>query len=139
MDIRKELTSRINEPFSKFVFCDVGWDSLLTDLHNELVKIDPNYTLYQVKEKFGGLCFYYSPSDPSREPAMRDIVRKYEKKSYSVCEKTGTTGSLKVKNSWLKTLNDSFKTEGWTDLISDEPGISRVRKYIPTKTESNDE
>lgn len=137
MDIRQELTSRIIEPFAKYVFCDDGWLSLLTDLHDELIKIDPNYTIYQVKEKFGGLCFYYSPSNPTHDEAMRNVVREYEQKSYLICEKTGQPGNLKVKNNWLKTLSDSFIDEGWTKLISNEPGIKRIRNWAPTENESD--
>lgn len=113
MNIREELQSRILEPFAKIVFCDNGWLQLLEDLHSELIHIDPEYRVYQVKEKFGGLCFYYALSDPSRDPEIRQIVGKYEQKSFTICEKTGEPGSLKLKNGLFKTLNDSFLEDGW--------------------------
>lgn len=136
MDIRKELESRIIEPFAKTVSCDDGWLNLLTDLHIELVEIDPKYTIYQVKEKFGGLRFYYSPSSPSLDPELRKVVNKYESKSYYVCEKTGNPGSLKRKNGWIKTLNDSYNEDGWTDHHGDEPTIARLKLQGNMQSES---
>jgi hypothetical protein len=38
--------------------CGTGWKKLLEDLHDDLVKIDPDYKLSQFKEKFGTLRFY---------------------------------------------------------------------------------
>lgn len=123
MDIRKELRSRIVDPFPKMVECDLGWDGLLYDLHDKLVAVDPNYTLFQVKEKFGGLRFYYSASDPTLDRLFRSIVNFYEKLSLSVCEITGGPGSLMVKEGRYKTLAESFGHDGWSkvDVVMEPP------------------
>lgn len=116
MNIRDELKSRIIDPFPKVIECDIGWDGLLYDLHDKLVAVDPNYTLFQVKEKFGGLRFYYSASDPTLDQIFRSIVMFYEKLSLSVCEMTGERGSLMVKSGFYKTLAESFLHDGWTKV-----------------------
>lgn len=35
-----------------------GWSPIIDWLHRELLVLDPEYELWQVKEKFGTLCFY---------------------------------------------------------------------------------
>lgn len=39
------------------------WIDLLIELHEKLVELDPDYTIFQVKNKFGGLRFYFTPSE----------------------------------------------------------------------------
>jgi hypothetical protein len=115
-EIREELRSRIIEPFSKDINCDIGWDGLLVDLHDKVVAIDPNYTLCQVKEKFGGLRFYYNASDPTLDQIIRSVVSFYEKLSYSVCEVTGGPGQLMHQKERYKTLSLAFIKVGWVPV-----------------------
>lgn len=111
--IREELISRIIDPFEKQIYCESGWDGLLYDLHDKVVAVDPNYTLAQVKEKFGTLRFYYNASNPEQHEIIRTLVRFYEKLSGSVCEKTGARGSLMFKGGLYKTLSDEYLDQGW--------------------------
>lgn len=115
-DIKQQLISRIIEPFYKGIDCEDGWLPLLTDLHNAIVELDPNYTIYQIKEKFGGLCFYYALSNPTAAADARKIVNHYEKLSHTICEKTGQPGRLMKRNGQYKTLNDTYINEGWTPI-----------------------
>jgi hypothetical protein len=112
-DIKEEIKSRILEPFSKAIECEDGWLPLLEELHNNLVKIDPNYRVYQVKEKFGALCFYYAISNPELYNQVRDLVQSYERRSLKICEKTGGPGSRRIKHGVYKTLSDEYEAEGW--------------------------
>jgi hypothetical protein len=112
-DIKEELKSRILEPFSKSIDCEDGWIPLITELHNKLIQIDPNYRVYQIKEKFGMLCFYYAISNPDLHNEVRDLVQEYERKSLTVCEVTGKPGRRMVRHGLYKTLNESFEKEGW--------------------------
>lgn len=115
-DIKQELLNRIIEPFSKMIACEDGWIPLLTNLHYAIIEHDPNYTIYQVKEKFGGLRFYYALSNPTVAEDVRQIVNHYEDLSTQTCEKTGLPGQLMKRNGWYKTLNEKFIDEGWTPL-----------------------
>ena len=112
-DIRQTLIERINPPFERQIWVDAGWDTILTDLHNEIVDFDPNYRIYQVKEKFGMLCFYMAPTRPEKYPVIRDIIHKYEQQSLQTCELTGKPGSLKHNKGRYKTLSDDYLTQGW--------------------------
>lgn len=114
-DIKAELKNRILDSFPKEISCDDGWLLLLTELHEAMCEIDPNYRLYQVKEKFGGLCFYYAISNPELFRKVRDLVSFYEDLSLGICEVTGKPGTLMIRNGVYKTLNESFKDEGWEE------------------------
>lgn len=117
-DLKEELKSRIIEPFAKSIDCQDGWLPLLAELHDEVVEIDPNYRLYQVKQKFGRLCFYYAISNPELYARVQEVVRRYEDMSLSICERTGKSGKLMVRHGFFQTLNESFKEEGWEDAGS---------------------
>lgn len=92
--------------------CGPGWYPLIISIHQELIKIDPNYKILQIKEKFGGLRFYYV-SNSKRHFQIDRIVHYYENKSYETCEITGKPGKLMVKDGAYKTLHSSFYKDGW--------------------------
>lgn len=43
--------------------CDDGWGTLIAELETKLKRLSPDYTISQVKEKFGGLRYYANPGD----------------------------------------------------------------------------
>jgi alpha-L-fucosidase len=101
----------------RVISCDKGWWVLVSNCDTELSSIDPNYTVFQIKEKFGGLRYYYSPSNPIHQAKMDQVIRKYEKICAMTCEITGRHGFLLRKGQHglglLKTLNKDFLNEGW--------------------------
>ncbi len=58
-------------------------------------------TAIQVKEKFGGLRFYYSGGDQ----AVRGMVTLAESLSYKTCEDCGVPGKAR-QDGWIRTLCD---------------------------------
>lgn len=94
------LRDRYPEFFSsaplREIACLPGWLALIDELcgtlkthmdaHPEL----PSLKVRQVKEKFGGLRFYYSGGDT----ACREAVAAAEERSMSTCEVCGQTGIL---------------------------------------------
>lgn len=111
------VLSRFSPDAQKYISCDKGWWTLVSKCDKELSIIDPDYTIFQIKEKFGGLRYYYSPSNPLLSPKMDEVVRKYEKICSMTCEVTGKHGYLMRKGQrglgLLKTLNEGFLQEGW--------------------------
>jgi len=61
----------------------------------------PDVKIEQIKEKFGGLRFYYSGGDDE----ISGMVSFAEFMSEHTCEVSGDTGSLCSRNGWLKTLS----------------------------------
>ena len=79
-----------------------GWNDIVLDLHNKLVKENPDYFIAQVKEKFGTLRFYTGP--------MTDkgwgYVTEAEELSAKTCEECGRPGWLRTDRNWIQTLCD---------------------------------
>jgi len=86
--------------------CEQGWFTLLDKLCSEIQReIDrdpyniPQVHASQVKEKFGGLRFYYSGGNQK----IAALVQEGERLSVEVCEQCGDKG--KIRNaSWIRTL-----------------------------------
>lgn len=121
-DYLQPILARINPDYGVHISCDSGWWTLISNCDKELSAVDPDYTIFQVKEKFGGLRYYYSPSNPDNRTKMDEIVRKYEKICAMTCELTGRHGYLLRKGKkgmgMLKTLNEGFLQEGWERVES---------------------
>jgi hypothetical protein len=60
----------------------------------------PQVIATQVKEKFGGLRFYYNGGDEK----IDGMVWLAEHMSYQICEECGTTENLGQTKGWIKTL-----------------------------------
>jgi len=88
-----------------------GWRSVVLEINEGISAIDPDYTILQVKEKFGGLRYYFELTEglPQElwEKAER-IVSDGEKKCYELCESCGTSDNVSTKPptnfGWIRTL-----------------------------------
>jgi hypothetical protein len=72
--------------------CGDGWKSIVDRTHEKLKHIDPDYTIIQVKEKFGGLSYYFDASveyDSIQHDIMNDIVAAAERMASLTCEICG--------------------------------------------------
>lgn len=91
--------------------CGAGWWKILNNGHQALKMIHPDYTIVQVKEKFGNLRFYvdsYPKSDTPQGFAVTAIIRYMENLSSKTCEKCGedSYGYVELANSfgWMHTF-----------------------------------
>jgi len=109
-----------------------GWLDLVDELMTEMKKdvLPDNFEVSQVKEKFGGLRFYCSNVSKNGW----DIIRKYEEKSYTICEKCGNPGTPNTVG-WIKTLcpicrkwEDDKLTEGQKEFIK-----RKEEEYLGTR------
>jgi hypothetical protein len=117
-----------------------GWRPLLLCLHERLLAVSPEYSVNQVKEKFGRLRIYLF-SGLLREPyissgrlpderesermaledaAARRLVHAAEDKSGEICEFCGAPGRARQR-AWIKTLCD--------DCAGRTPGALREDRY----------
>ena len=85
-----------------------GWLKLIDNLSRRLTKLDPDGTLQaeQVKEKFGGLRFYYGGRVRTKKVAdeIRHLVNEAEEKSFHLCEECGKKGKIRNDIGWYRTL-----------------------------------
>ena len=123
----ENLKTKIVSGYVVAITVDEGWYQLVIDCDSELVTIDPNYKIFQIKEKFGQLRYYMSPSPTTtteQRNIMFEITRKYEEISSRTCEATGKPGILmKSSRGWLRTLNPEFAATK-----------SYYAKYVPALT-----
>lgn len=96
-DALREMLLRIPDGWGRWISCGKGWYPILADLHRELILICPGYELHQVKEKFGGLRFYWSPGtdelSDAEEAAARELVSAAEQRAAETCEMCGQGGA----------------------------------------------
>lgn len=107
-----EVLKTIPDGWGRWITLDKGWYKLVIDTHKKLKYIDPNYEIHQVKEKFGGLRYYYQssfPYDSMQDQIMQAIVNTAEETADRTCETCGVNNykdkvALRVRNHWWKTL-----------------------------------
>jgi len=108
MEDRNEESQEALDESSSWFECDDGWGSLIAELEVKLKALSPDYTVSQVKEKFGGLRYYAHPgeADPETSERFYDLIREAEAKSYKTCECCGQPGRLARRGGggWYKTL-----------------------------------
>lgn len=94
---------------------DEGWYKIVVDCDAELTALDPDYQLEQIKEKFGGLRYYFRPSEKCDKLTfleMKEVVYKYEALARQTCEATGKPGvMMRSIGGWYKTLNPEYAAE----------------------------
>jgi hypothetical protein len=98
--------------------CGDGWYMLLEQLLYSIEwHLDPEHSwpkkeripfhIDQIKEKFGGLRFYYSGGDE----IVRGMVSFAESLSYHICEHCGSTKNVTQTEGWIKTLCEDCKKQ----------------------------
>lgn len=105
----ERVLRRIPPRWGRWISCDRGWYPLIVRVDEQLADLDPGYAVHQIKEKFGGLRYYFQPSDgvaKSVRDAMAAVVRAAETESDRTCERCGRSGRPRVHQGWHKTLCD---------------------------------
>ena len=103
MDYPDEIKERIKNGMGCYSQIGVGWFDLVRKLDSDISKLVPNYTIDQIKEKFGGLRYYIGsvPSDVFDE--VHELIRDAEDKSMDICDVCGDSGRLIGINGWMVT------------------------------------
>ncbi len=119
--MKKELQNKLFEKYPKIfaqkdlgpketlmcfgICCGDGWYWLIDELCSHLqFHIDKNnysqVEATQVKEKYGGLCFYTQSSDDY----LMGYIHFAEYLSLSICESCGTTENVTQTEGWIRTI-----------------------------------
>lgn len=95
--------------WSEFAECGQGWWPILDRLWAAVAAVASGITVVQVKEKFGGLRFYYqlAGAGPDVEQRVRDLVAAAEDEAWHTCEMCGEPGTTRTRNYWSRTRCDS--------------------------------
>ena len=129
----KDENGRINNLYVAFGFeTGSGWFSLIDSLCGEIVAVYEKHGIpidvrpAQIKEKFGGLRFYwcrenqeksvhaidflgngtirFQQDDSDLDKEIGEVVDKWEDISYTVCERCGQPGELRKDLRWIRVL-----------------------------------
>ena len=100
-----QIQSHIDWSYKNHEF-DIKWNKDHPDNQRAVRGPVPQVVAVQVKEKFGGLRFYYDGGDEQ----IYGMVRMAESWAANTCEKCGETGSIRT-GGWVRTLCDSHEEE----------------------------
>lgn len=111
-DITEKLKERATHG-AMMISLPKGWESIVERLHSVLYALDPDYTIGQVKEKFGGLRFYADCTNQELtvNAAFHNAISLAELASYAICEVCGMSGRLRTDRGWITTLCDEHVTK----------------------------
>lgn len=62
------MLRRIPDGWGRWIGCGSGWYALIVELDEQLCALLPNYAIHQVKEKFGGLRYYWEAGEDVHDP-----------------------------------------------------------------------
>lgn len=88
--------------------CDAGWYPILVQLDKDIAALHPDYEVYQVKEKFGGLRYYIGGTPQEVTVEVHKLISEAESLSLVTCELCGEPGTLRDQR-WVRTLCDAHK------------------------------
>jgi hypothetical protein len=81
-----------------------GWAALVDRAFAALDACGADYSVEQVKEKFGGLRIYYLLYDAPDDDALHGLIAKIEEESRKTCEECGQPGKARKTGYWWKTV-----------------------------------
>ncbi|HTU84668.1 MAG TPA: hypothetical protein VMF57_03780 [Solirubrobacteraceae bacterium] len=64
----RRMLVRIPDGWGRWIGCSRGWYAIVVDLDQQLGALFPGYELHQVKEKYGGLRFYWGTGERVTDP-----------------------------------------------------------------------
>jgi hypothetical protein len=102
---------RVNDPNHE-------WTAFVAREERPIPEPVPQVVATQVKEKFGGLRFYYAGGDDY----IRGVVDMAEEMSYCTCEICGAPGKLR-RGGWYRTLCDQHAKESGYATDDDEESL----------------
>jgi hypothetical protein len=118
--MEEQFPKMFAEPYGGFA-CGEGWWPILEalcaniqhhiDWKNKKSIVVPQVTVAQIKEKFGGLRFYYDGGDDE----ISSMVRMAEAWAGNTCETCGAPGKRRD-SGWIKTLCDITKQSVKQDI-----------------------
>jgi hypothetical protein len=94
--------------------CGDGWKSLIDPLVSKANELGA--TVDQIKEKYGGLRFYFTPGEADADE-LEEMIEEAEIASQVTCELCGAPGHTLHNGPWYKTLCKEHALElGYKDL-----------------------
>jgi hypothetical protein len=114
-----------------------GWQWIVEDCDRLLARLDPEYEIHQIKEKFGTLRYYYGTvADRETREVMDAVVGRAETLSAATCEVCGNSSIVSNLDRGIKwdstAVLKSTRTHGWYKTICDTCDVDNV--YVSVET-----
>src|SRR6478672_13554285 len=77
-----------------------GWRPIIAQLDRDIAAVESAYEVHQVKEKFGGLRFYYA-GGTSNGARIDELIAQAERLAAQTCELRGAPGRAR---GWIRTV-----------------------------------
>lgn len=100
----RAVLERVEPNPRKYIDIGKGWWNVVAALNWRLSELNPDYRLLQVKEKFGGLRYYYT-TNAETGPTFRVLVSEVEDICWRTCEVCGKPGVVRDR-AWVRVLCD---------------------------------
>jgi hypothetical protein len=97
----QHILDRIIPAYGKYLDVLPGWYGIILELDKQIAEIDPDYSIAQIKEKFGGL--RYNVESSNNFEAIQPLIREAEDQAAKTCERCGAPAELRKRRSWLVT------------------------------------
>lgn len=82
-----------------------GWQHIVDEALEKIKSIEPNFEVFQIKEKFGELRIYGGPGNEEVWKIIDDATTQ----SLKTCEVCGKPGKLRTDHGWWKTVCDEHR------------------------------
>lgn len=76
----QDILNHIDPQYEKTIHTPETWHPHIIECHKQLKNLDPQYTIYQIKEKFNELRYYFHTTQPDKHQQMNQIVNQAIKK-----------------------------------------------------------
>jgi hypothetical protein len=88
------ILRRIPPQWGRWIRVERGWYPIIVRCDRDLARLDPNHEVHQVKQKYGGLRYYFSASTEDGEvrKAMHARVGQAAAEAATTCERCGQGG-----------------------------------------------
>lgn len=104
-----DVLGRFPQGWLPMIDCGPGWYRIIADTNRKMRRLAPDYVIHQIKEKFGGLRYYWGAGENQLDPTllqiMTDIELNAERLSKLRCDKCGGFASTRLDRSsnWFYT------------------------------------
>lgn len=114
------ILRRIPGGWGRWIRVERGWYPIIIGLDEKLADLDPDYRVLQVKEKFGGLRYYWRQGEATHRRGVvergNDLVNAAVALAARTCDACGQVGTLVERRGWLRTLcMDCAGSMGYAD------------------------
>ena len=107
------ISTEIGRPYTRDMAKNCigkGWAPLIDRIYNYVGRTGAHMTVFQVKEKFGGLRFYFAAHE-SIYKFIERVVDECEAESFKICEICGKPGEANCPEGdyWIRTTCEEHR------------------------------